>query len=151
MKDPSCMLFCFNDTATTEIYTLSLHDALPISRPLLVHLMPKTLLQKPMAKNGKANGVGGVRTGRKADYAKAVGAPPAAEELNPFRIAQAQLDKAAAAMKLPAAMHQYLREPQRFLQVSIPVRMDDGTTQTFIGFRCQYNDARGPTDRNTTR
>src|SRR6266566_2376526 len=26
--------FFFNDTATTEIYTLSLHDALPISRPL---------------------------------------------------------------------------------------------------------------------
>src|SRR3712207_6898535 len=26
------MFFCFNDTATTEIYTLSLHDALPISR-----------------------------------------------------------------------------------------------------------------------
>src|SRR3712207_9260556 len=24
-------VFCFNDTATTEIYTLSLHDALPIS------------------------------------------------------------------------------------------------------------------------
>src|SRR2546430_6055002 len=29
---PSCSLFFFfNDTATTEIYTLSLHDALPIS------------------------------------------------------------------------------------------------------------------------
>src|SRR3990167_8370675 len=27
-----CRLFFFNDTATTEIYTLSLHDALPISR-----------------------------------------------------------------------------------------------------------------------
>src|SRR5260221_2185545 len=26
------LLFFFNDTATTEIYTLSLHDALPISR-----------------------------------------------------------------------------------------------------------------------
>src|SRR3712207_7066611 len=26
-----CCLFFFNDTATTEIYTLSLHDALPIS------------------------------------------------------------------------------------------------------------------------
>src|SRR3712207_8316233 len=26
-----CSVFCFNDTATTEIYTLSLHDALPIS------------------------------------------------------------------------------------------------------------------------
>src|SRR5256885_5024732 len=28
--------FFFNDTATTEIYTLSLHDALPISQPLLL-------------------------------------------------------------------------------------------------------------------
>src|SRR5256885_15139254 len=27
----SCSFFFFNDTATTEIYTLSLHDALPIS------------------------------------------------------------------------------------------------------------------------
>src|SRR3712207_9299101 len=27
-----CSIFFFNDTATTEIYTLSLHDALPISR-----------------------------------------------------------------------------------------------------------------------
>src|SRR5439155_5710014 len=27
----TCALFFFNDTATTEIYTLSLHDALPIS------------------------------------------------------------------------------------------------------------------------
>jgi glutamate dehydrogenase (NAD(P)+) len=67
------------------------------------------------------------------------------EELNPFLIAQAQLDKAASAMKLDADMHAYLREPQRFLQVSIPVRMDDGSTRTFLGFRCQYNDARGPT------
>ncbi len=68
-----------------------------------------------------------------------------AEELNPFKIAQAQLDKAAKAMKLDSDMHAYLREPQRFLQVSIPVRMDDGSTKTFTGFRCQYNDSRGPT------
>src|SRR3712207_8203666 len=32
------MFFFFNDTATTEIYTLSLHDALPISEPLPVYL-----------------------------------------------------------------------------------------------------------------
>src|SRR3712207_7923471 len=31
---PLTCLFFFNDTATTEIYTLSLHDALPISRRL---------------------------------------------------------------------------------------------------------------------
>src|SRR3712207_9197324 len=30
-----CCFFFFNDTATTEIYTLSLHDALPISHRLL--------------------------------------------------------------------------------------------------------------------
>src|SRR6266511_6204446 len=29
----TCSFFFFNDTATTEIYTLSLHDALPISSP----------------------------------------------------------------------------------------------------------------------
>src|SRR3712207_9270412 len=29
------IFFFFNDTATTEIYTLSLHDALPISAPLV--------------------------------------------------------------------------------------------------------------------
>src|SRR2546429_6687325 len=33
LPSPSCIIFFFfNDTATTEIYTLSLHDALPISR-----------------------------------------------------------------------------------------------------------------------
>ncbi|RZN50614.1 Glu/Leu/Phe/Val dehydrogenase [archaeon] len=38
-----------------------------------------------------------------------------------------------------------LREPMRTLEVRIPVRMDDGSTKTFTGFRVQYNDARGPT------
>src|SRR5256885_2831527 len=33
------MIFFFNDTATTEIYTLSLHDALPISHPER-HVLP---------------------------------------------------------------------------------------------------------------
>src|SRR5258708_29945639 len=35
----TCLLFFFfNDTATTEIYTLSLHDALPISRLPPIHI-----------------------------------------------------------------------------------------------------------------
>src|SRR3712207_8334671 len=36
MRDCSIVFFFFNDTATTEIYTLSLHDALPISRGLTI-------------------------------------------------------------------------------------------------------------------
>src|SRR5436190_10365373 len=35
-----CYFFFFNDTATTEIYTLSLHDALPISAGDLALLRP---------------------------------------------------------------------------------------------------------------
>lgn len=66
------------------------------------------------------------------------------ENLNPFAIAQAQLDKAAAFLQLDPDMHAFLREPMREFHFSIPVRMDDGRTQTFKAFRVQYNDARGP-------
>ncbi len=67
------------------------------------------------------------------------------EELNPFQIAQHQLDMAAEIMQLEPAVHELLRWPIRELHVTLPVRMDDGTTQIFHGFRVQYNDARGPT------
>jgi glutamate dehydrogenase (NAD(P)+) len=66
------------------------------------------------------------------------------ENLNPFVIAQAQLDEAAAVLQLDSAMHQFLRNPMREFHFTIPVRMDDGSTQIFKGFRVQYNDARGP-------
>jgi len=67
------------------------------------------------------------------------------EGLNPFRIAQEQLDEAAEHLKLDPATHAMLREPMRELHVLIPVRMDDGRVEVFQGFRVQYNDARGPT------
>ncbi|RLG41864.1 MAG: glutamate dehydrogenase [Thermoproteota archaeon] len=67
------------------------------------------------------------------------------EELNPFKIAQEQFDKAAEMMKLEPAARAILREPMRVLEVLIPVRMDDGTVKVFKGFRVQHNDARGPT------
>jgi glutamate dehydrogenase (NAD(P)+) len=67
------------------------------------------------------------------------------EELNPFEIAQRQLDTAAEVLKLDPGMHAFLREPMRELHVSLPVRMDDGKVTVFQGFRVQYNDARGPT------
>jgi len=68
-----------------------------------------------------------------------------AETLNPFAIAQQQVDEVAALLELEPAMHALLREPLRELHVTLPVRMDDGTTKVFKGFRVQYNDARGPT------
>src|SRR5215216_7473972 len=44
---PAAFFFFFNDTATTEIYTLSLHDALPIpgSRPCVKRLRPSVTRQ----------------------------------------------------------------------------------------------------------
>lgn len=66
------------------------------------------------------------------------------EMLNPFKIAQSQLDEAAKMLGLDEGTHAMLREPMREMHVSIPVRMDNGTVKVFKGFRVQYNDARGP-------
>jgi len=66
------------------------------------------------------------------------------DNLNPFSIAQQQLDEAAGILGLDHATHQLLRQPQRELHVSLPVRMDDGSTRVYSGYRVQYNDARGP-------
>ncbi len=66
-------------------------------------------------------------------------------ELNPFKIAQAQLDEAAEHLKLDKGTHEMLRWPMRELHITIPIKMDDGSTKVFKGFRVQYNDALGPT------
>ena len=42
-------------------------------------------------------------------------------------------------------MYDLIKEPLRFLQVRIPVPMDDGTVKTFTVYRAQHNDAVGPT------
>jgi glutamate dehydrogenase (NAD(P)+) len=64
---------------------------------------------------------------------------------NPFHIAQRQLDEAAKILKLDPGIHEFLRWPVREMHVTLPVKMDDGTTKVFHGFRVQYNDSRGPT------
>ncbi len=66
-------------------------------------------------------------------------------ELNPFKIAQAQLDEAAAKLGLDEATHELLRWPQLEMKVTFPVEMDDGKVKIFHGYRVQYNCARGPT------
>jgi len=64
--------------------------------------------------------------------------------LSLFEATQAQLDEVASMLHLEASIHAILREPMRELHVSIPVRMDDGQTKIFKGFRVQHNNARGP-------
>lgn len=66
-------------------------------------------------------------------------------KLNPFEIAQKQIDECAKILKLDPSAHKLLRNPMRELWILLPVRMDDGSIKVFQGFRVQYNDARGPT------
>ena len=66
-------------------------------------------------------------------------------EVNPFETAQQQLDKAAEVLNLDESVHQALREPMRTFVVNFQVRMDNGSSKTFRGYRVQYNDALGPT------
>jgi len=63
---------------------------------------------------------------------------------NQFENAQAQFDKMAEILNLDGGMRELLREPMRVLQVRIPVKMDDGSTKVFTGYRSRHNDARGP-------
>src|SRR3712207_9232746 len=54
-----CTVFVFNDTATTEIYTLSLHDALPIcSFTLAEVLVPRSATTEAFTWIGTALGLG---------------------------------------------------------------------------------------------
>jgi glutamate dehydrogenase (NAD(P)+) len=54
------------------------------------------------------------------------------------------LDEAAELAKVDADVHRVLREPERVLEVSIPVRMDDGSVEVFAGWRVHHNTTRGP-------
>lgn len=62
-----------------------------------------------------------------------------------FRTALHQLDTVAERIHLEPNIHERLRYPRRALVVSVPTLMDDGRTETFIGYRVHHNTVLGPT------
>ena len=68
----------------------------------------------------------------------------AKETLNAFDMAQQQFDRVADLLHLDPPVREFLRWPMREFHFKIPVRMDDGNTRMFQGYRVQHNDARGP-------
>lgn len=54
------------------------------------------------------------------------------------------IKKATRIMKLDPEVEMVLSNPKRTCEVSIPVRMDNGTLKIFRGYRVQHNDAAGP-------
>lgn len=66
------------------------------------------------------------------------------ENLNPLESAQSQVKKACEALGLGEDVYELLKEPQRMIEVAIPVKMDDGTMKVFKGYRAVHNNAVGP-------
>ena len=66
------------------------------------------------------------------------------KDFNPFAMAQRQFDGVADKLDLDQGVRDLLRWPQRELHFTISVKMDDGSTRIFHGFRVQHSYARGP-------
>lgn len=67
------------------------------------------------------------------------------ETLNLLTSTQIVIYDALKKLGFHQEMFELLKEPLRMIQVRLPVRMDDGSTKIFSGFRAQHNDAIGPT------
>ncbi|MBB5150496.1 MULTISPECIES: Glu/Leu/Phe/Val family dehydrogenase [Ureibacillus] len=67
------------------------------------------------------------------------------ENVNLLTSTQDVIKEALNRLGYDEAMYELLKEPLRVLKVRIPVKMDDGTTKVFTGYRAQHSDAVGPT------
>ena len=74
----------------------------------------------------------------------AVEAPVSHLRENPFEIAREQLRRVAATFEIDQNLVNVLGTCKKAVEVSVPVGMDDGTTNVFLGYRVTHNSARGP-------
>jgi glutamate dehydrogenase (NAD(P)+) len=63
---------------------------------------------------------------------------------NPFEIAREQLRRVAATFEIDQNLVNVLGTCKKAVEVSVPVGMDNGTTNVFLGYRVTHNSARGP-------
>ena len=68
----------------------------------------------------------------------------AEKTLNVLEIARSQVKTACDKLGADPAVYEILKNPMRVLEVSFPVKMDDGTVRTFTGYRSQHNNACWP-------
>ncbi len=66
------------------------------------------------------------------------------KRVNLWEQARGQFNSAADAIGLDDSCRAVLGHCRRVLTVNVPVRMDDGTIEQFIGFRAQHSNLRGP-------
>ena len=63
---------------------------------------------------------------------------------NPWTRAQKQLETAAKNFRIDPMLLARLQNPDRIVEVSVPLRMDDGNVIVYQGFRVQHNNIHGP-------
>lgn len=63
---------------------------------------------------------------------------------NPWTQAQQQLEKTGRQLSLDPLLIASLAEPEKIIEVSLPLRKDNGDVMTFIGYRVQHNSHHGP-------
>ncbi len=63
---------------------------------------------------------------------------------SPLENMRAQLDSVEHLIDVEDNIYQRIREPDKTVEVTLPVMRDDDTLETFTGYRCQYDSARGP-------
>jgi glutamate dehydrogenase (NAD(P)+) len=66
------------------------------------------------------------------------------DEENPFEAMMSRFDRAAELLDLEPGLYKVLRHPEKQITVSVPVMMDNGEVEVFIGHRVLYNTSRGP-------
>jgi glutamate dehydrogenase (NAD(P)+) len=64
---------------------------------------------------------------------------------DPLRGAHTQLADAVALLGYDEGIFEMLATPRREMTVSVPLRRDDGSVETLVGYRVQHNLSRGPT------
>ncbi|MBM7553377.1 Glu/Leu/Phe/Val family dehydrogenase [Thalassobacillus pellis] len=64
---------------------------------------------------------------------------------NPYEIVKSLLKESVHTLGLNENVYHVLKKPMRMFEVSIPVRMDDGSIENFTGYRSQHIDILGPT------
>ncbi|HTT87145.1 MAG TPA: Glu/Leu/Phe/Val dehydrogenase [Acidimicrobiales bacterium] len=71
-------------------------------------------------------------------------AGPVSARYNPWEAVLERIDDAAALCGLSPDVLCLLKRPDRILEVAVPLRMDDGHVEVFVGWRVHHNTARGP-------
>lgn len=64
--------------------------------------------------------------------------------LNTFEIVQQQIKDACTALGETQEVFEILKQPKSCIEVALPIKMDNGETKVFMGYRSLHNDAIGP-------